>query len=86
MSSQPIEEMQPKVKKSGNTLSEFRNTTKPLVVTEHLRSFLRALGEPVKLPMLWKNTREDVILEKRSFAFDKISKMVISPRVNATSS
>ncbi|RDW87962.1 hypothetical protein BP5796_03656 [Coleophoma crateriformis] len=61
MSTERIDEMQPKVKKAGEKQSETRDTTIPHLVTEHLVSFLRAVGEPVSTAAIRKNTREEVM-------------------------
>jgi hypothetical protein len=60
MSVEQVEEMQPKVKKAGEKQSEFRDTAMPHLVTEHLVSFLRAIGKPVSTTTAKKNTREEV--------------------------
>lgn len=61
MSVEWIEEMQPKIKKAGERQSETRDTVIPHLVTEHLVSFLRAVGVSVSATTLSKNTREEVI-------------------------
>ena len=61
MSAERVEEMQPKVKKAGEMQSEIRDTTIPHLVTEHLVSFLRAIGKPVSTTTARKNTREEVL-------------------------
>lgn len=53
--------MQPKVRKAGQQHDEMRDTTKPWMITEHLVSFVRAAGNPVKLSTIWKNTRDEVM-------------------------
>ncbi|KAF2664444.1 hypothetical protein BT63DRAFT_89804 [Microthyrium microscopicum] len=64
MSYQPVDEMQPQVSKAGQTISEARNSTMPHMVTEHLMSFLRAVGQPVAVSTLSKNTRDEVMWTK----------------------
>ncbi|RDW72793.1 hypothetical protein BP6252_06700 [Coleophoma cylindrospora] len=61
MSAERIDEMQPKVKKAGEKQSETRDTVIPHLVTEHLVSFLRAVGEPISTAAIRKNTREEVM-------------------------
>jgi hypothetical protein len=61
MSAERIDEMQPKVKKAGERQSETRDTALPHLVTEHLVSFLRAIGKLVGTTIITKNTREEVM-------------------------
>jgi len=61
MSVESVDEMQPKVQKAGEEQSETRDTAIPHLVTEHLASFLRAVGEPVSTTTITKNTREEVL-------------------------
>jgi hypothetical protein len=60
MSAEHVDEMQPKVTKAGNKQSENRDTAMPYLVTEHLVSFLRAVGRPASALSISKNTREEV--------------------------
>lgn len=61
MSVEQVDEMQPKAKKAGEMQSETRDTAMPDLVTEHLVSFLRAIGEPISTTTVRKNTREEVM-------------------------
>jgi hypothetical protein len=63
MSAEYVDEMQPKVKKAGDIQSENRDTAMPHLVTEHLVSFLRAIGHPAGATSIRKNTREEVMLK-----------------------
>lgn len=61
MSHQVAAEMKPKADKAGQVHFEDRDTTNPKLVTEFLMSFLEAVGHPVSVPRIWKNTREEVL-------------------------
>jgi len=61
MSAERVDEMQPKVKKAGEKQTETRDTAMPHLVTEHLVSFLRAIGEPIGTTIVRKHTREEVM-------------------------
>ncbi len=60
MSHQPATGTQPKVKKARKMHEEIRDTTHPKMVTELLAASLMALGGPVGVSTIWKNTREEV--------------------------
>jgi hypothetical protein len=61
MSAEHIAEMQPKVRKAGDVQSETRDTVMPHLVSEHLVSFLRAIGFSASATSIRKNTREEVM-------------------------
>ncbi|PVH93270.1 hypothetical protein DM02DRAFT_676940 [Periconia macrospinosa] len=56
-----VPEFQPKVTKGGKEHSEIRDTTHPALVTEYLINVLSAIGKPVVISGITKNTREDVL-------------------------
>jgi hypothetical protein len=61
MSYQEATEMKSTTRKAGQTLTENRDTTNPQLVTDFLMSYLEAVGSPVSVPKVWKNTREEVM-------------------------
>lgn len=61
MSYQRAADTTPKVRKSGQSHDEDRDTTHPKMVTELLMGVLRSLGAPVEVSHQWKNTREEVM-------------------------
>ena len=61
MSHQLGPDSQPKVWKADQEHEEMRDTAHPCLITEHLMSFLRAVGKPKEVSMIWKNTREEVL-------------------------
>lgn len=60
MSRQEAKEMKATAQKSGNTQMEDRETSNPALITEFLMSWLESTGEPVSVPQVWKNTRDEV--------------------------
>ncbi|KAM0666668.1 hypothetical protein ACQRIU_004523 [Beauveria bassiana] len=60
MSFQQVKAMKPTVRKSGESHIEERDTTNPAIVTDFLATVLSALGELAQVPILEKNTREQV--------------------------
>ncbi|KAI0970201.1 hypothetical protein F4678DRAFT_462427 [Xylaria arbuscula] len=64
MSKYGVEAMQPKVKKSGDSITEDRDTNHPGMVCEVLNGVLRSIGEPVECPTIIKNMRDDVLWKK----------------------
>ena len=61
MSSQQAVEMIPTARKASQDHSENRDTTNPQLVTDFLMSYLEAVGSPVSVPKIWKNTRDEVL-------------------------
>ncbi|KAI0188207.1 hypothetical protein EV127DRAFT_513230 [Xylaria flabelliformis] len=61
MSRHPVEAMQPKAKKAGNTLHEDRDSNHPGMASELLIGFLRSIGQAVESPVIAKNIRDDVL-------------------------
>lgn len=61
MSHQPAVETKPKSTKAGRMHDESRDTTHPKMVTELFMGFLTAIGAPVNVSRLLKNTREEVM-------------------------
>ncbi|KAJ2892636.1 uncharacterized protein MKZ38_009532 [Zalerion maritima] len=62
MSFQSAPGTQPQAQNAGKMQDEAQNTTNPRVVTElFLQGFLSPMSEPVGMPRLLKNTREEVI-------------------------
>lgn len=61
MSHQPAADTKPKARKAGRMHDENRDTTHPKMVTELFIGFLGAVGAPVDVPRLSKNTREEVM-------------------------
>lgn len=61
MSHQRAVDTRPKAKKAGRLHDEDRDTTHPKMVTELFMGFLAAVGEPVDVPRIWKNTRDEVM-------------------------
>ncbi|KAI0547073.1 hypothetical protein F4679DRAFT_598040 [Xylaria curta] len=61
MSRHPVEAMQPKAKKAGNTLYEDRDSNHPGMVSEMLIGFLKSIGQAVESPVIVKNMRDDVL-------------------------
>ncbi|OIW24951.1 hypothetical protein CONLIGDRAFT_690616 [Coniochaeta ligniaria NRRL 30616] len=59
MSSQQAIEIIPTARKASQDHSENRDTTNPQLVTAFLMSYLEAVGSPVSVPKIWKNTREE---------------------------
>ncbi|KGQ08818.1 hypothetical protein BBAD15_g5854 [Beauveria bassiana D1-5] len=60
MSFQQVKDMKPTIRKSGESHIEERDTTNPTIVTDFLATVLSALGELAQVPVLEKNTREQV--------------------------
>ncbi|TVY56340.1 hypothetical protein LCER1_G002622 [Lachnellula cervina] len=60
MSHQAAMETLPQARKAGKMHDEDRDTTHPKMVTELFAAFLGSVGEPVDVPRVSKNTREDV--------------------------
>ncbi|KAM3450666.1 hypothetical protein MY3296_005937 [Beauveria thailandica] len=60
MSIQQVKEVKPTIQKSGESHIEERDTTNPAIVTDFLATVLSALGELARVPILEKNTREQV--------------------------
>ncbi|CAI6256851.1 unnamed protein product [Periconia digitata] len=61
MSRQGVTEFQPEMIRSGTKYPEIRNTTHPYLVTEFLVQILAAIGQPLEVSAITKNTREDVL-------------------------
>ncbi|KAE8440778.1 hypothetical protein EG329_006578 [Mollisiaceae sp. DMI_Dod_QoI] len=61
MSHQPAVGTQPRARKAEQMHDEERDTTHPKIVTELFLGFLRPFAKPVDVPLLWKNTREEVL-------------------------
>ncbi|KAJ9131694.1 Phosphate system positive regulatory protein PHO81 [Coniochaeta hoffmannii] len=61
MSHQEATEMKSTTRKAGQHHTENRDTTNPQLITEFLMSYLEAVGSPVSVPKIWKNTREEVM-------------------------
>ncbi|EXJ94346.1 hypothetical protein A1O1_02740 [Capronia coronata CBS 617.96] len=61
MSHQSAPDTQPKVRKARYMHDENRDATHPKIVTELFMGFLRPMGEDMPVPLLWKNTREEVM-------------------------
>ncbi|OAA71461.1 hypothetical protein ISF_02012 [Cordyceps fumosorosea ARSEF 2679] len=60
MGIEEVRDMKPMVKKASQMHIEERDTTNPAIVTDFLTTILCALGERVQVPVLEKNTREQV--------------------------
>lgn len=54
-------QVQPFSVKAQSRSNEIRDTVDPRLVTEMLTGILRAVGKPVEVPRIWKNTRDDVL-------------------------
>lgn len=55
------EQVCPTTKKAGSQVVEIRNTVHPRLVTEMLTGILRAAGQPLDFPRIYKHTRDDVL-------------------------
>lgn len=64
MGIQEVASMKATASKAGHDQIENRDTTDPAIVTDFLATFLSALGRVVKVPILEKNTREQVSWSK----------------------
>ncbi|KAJ4165642.1 hypothetical protein LMH87_007266 [Akanthomyces muscarius] len=64
MGIQEVASMKATASKAGHDQIENRDTTDPAIVTDFLATFLSALGRVVKVPVLEKNTREQVSWRK----------------------
>ncbi|KAK8143752.1 hypothetical protein G3M48_006814 [Beauveria asiatica] len=60
MSIQQVKEMKPTIRKAREIHIEERDTTNPAIVTDFLATVLSALGGLAQVPVLEKNTREQV--------------------------
>lgn len=60
MSIEEVASVKPTASKAGHQQIEDRETTDPAIVTDFLATFLSAFGRLVKVPVLKKNTREQV--------------------------
>ena len=67
MSHQTAEGTTPQVFKAGQMHDEDRDTIHPKMVTELFIGFLRAIGRPAEVSRLWKNTREEVMIQGSMF-------------------
>ncbi|MCJ1353709.1 MAG: hypothetical protein MMC33_003696 [Icmadophila ericetorum] len=54
-------EVQPIFEKSNSRVNEIRDTVDPRLITEMFTGILRAVGRPVDVPRIQKNTREEVL-------------------------
>ncbi|KAI1437155.1 hypothetical protein GGR50DRAFT_115572 [Xylaria sp. CBS 124048] len=61
MSKHPVEAMQPKVQKARNAMHETRDTNHPGMVSETFVNFLQSMGQAMEVPVIVKNTRDDVL-------------------------
>jgi hypothetical protein len=61
MSHGVVLEMQPVIVKATNIHEEFRDTTKPGLVTELFVGFLRGFGESASVSSIFKKTRDEVL-------------------------
>ncbi|EGP82392.1 uncharacterized protein MYCGRDRAFT_51670 [Zymoseptoria tritici IPO323] len=64
MSHQAAAGLQPQAKKAGQMHDEDRETTHPGMVSEFFDGFVTAVGTPVSVEVLAKNTREEVLWDK----------------------
>ncbi|OAR02436.1 hypothetical protein LLEC1_04029 [Akanthomyces lecanii] len=64
MGIQDVGSMKATALKAGHNQIEIRDTTDPAIVTDFLATFLSALGKMVQVPVLEKNTREQVSWRK----------------------
>ncbi|GAM88640.1 hypothetical protein ANO11243_066740 [Dothideomycetidae sp. 11243] len=88
MSVQAVEEMVPKARKAGQYHVETRDTTSPRIVIELLVTILAAVGECVTMPLIWKNTREEVLwsdallswLRSPAWSLDRVAMQTILSR------
>ena len=55
------DEVLPTVVKAHSTVVETRDTVHPRFVTEMLTGMLRAMGQPLDVPRIYKHTRDDVL-------------------------
>jgi hypothetical protein len=55
------EEVLPTVTKARSQVIETRDTAHPRFVTEMLTGILRAVGQPLEFPRIYKHTRDDVL-------------------------
>ncbi|KAJ4159587.1 uncharacterized protein LMH87_007528 [Akanthomyces muscarius] len=60
MNRQQVAEMRPRARKSRHDQIEERDTNNPSIVTDFLATILRTKGDVVQVPVLAKNTREQV--------------------------
>lgn len=56
-------EVCPLTTKAGSAVIETRDTVHPKLVTEMLNGILRAVGQPLDVPRIYKHTRDDVVWE-----------------------
>ncbi|KAK7696887.1 hypothetical protein SLS64_014115 [Diaporthe eres] len=61
MGHQPAPGMQPQAKKAGVQHDEFRDTTNPAMVSELFMGVLSAVGSPISVSSISKNTRDEVL-------------------------
>lgn len=61
LDSEILERACPIVKKAGSAVGEIRDTVHPMFVTEMLTGMLRAMGRPLEIVRMQKNTRDDVL-------------------------
>lgn len=61
LDSDMLEQACPIVKKAGSTVWETRDTMHPMFVTEMLTGMLRAMGHPLEIARMQKNTRNEVL-------------------------
>ncbi|KAI1674179.1 DUF3638 containing protein [Pyrenophora tritici-repentis] len=55
---------QPQIRKNKSDHNEIRDTTHPGMITDFLMHFLSVVGQPIEVQGVWKNTREDVLLNR----------------------
>ncbi|KIW36714.1 uncharacterized protein PV06_11123 [Exophiala oligosperma] len=61
MDSESVNDTIPHISKASTSIPEIRDTAHPRLVTELVREILRAVGQDVQLPLIQKNTRDDVL-------------------------
>lgn len=61
MSTQVAPGFQPQARKAGRGHDEERDTTHPGMVTDYLLNVITALGDPVDVARITKNTREEIL-------------------------
>ncbi|KAI1500635.1 hypothetical protein F5X99DRAFT_429300 [Biscogniauxia marginata] len=63
MGHQEVSEAKPKIREMGEVQIEERDTTDPYLVTDFLHTVLQTVGEARDPSVIWKNTREEVVLK-----------------------
>ncbi|KAK5313780.1 hypothetical protein LTR93_010777 [Exophiala xenobiotica] len=64
MDSESVNDTVPHIRKASTSIPEIRDTAHPRLVPELVREILRVVGQDVQLPLIQKNTRDDVLWHK----------------------